>query len=79
MLRAFEAPSRYLKNRYALVPQRNLYCTVILEGKFGETLIKENNTIRIQTDDPLLLIQTDKKIYKPGQKGIKRNLGVCCK
>ena len=49
--------------------QRNLYCTVILEGKFGETMIKENNSIRIEADDPLVLIQTDKKIYKPGQKG----------
>jgi hypothetical protein len=48
--------------------QRSFYGTVILDAKFGAVMFKENTSIRIQKDDPLLLIQTDKKIYKAGQR-----------
>lgn len=41
----------------------------MLDAKFGETKVSRNTTIRIHPPDLLLLVQTDKKIYKPGQRG----------
>ncbi|XP_022688740.1 alpha-2-macroglobulin-like isoform X4 [Varroa jacobsoni] len=41
---------------------------VMLDAKFGETKVSRNTTIRIHPPDLLLLVQTDKKIYKPGQR-----------